>query len=90
MIIKKNTYKRSPARAIVDAATHPGEAICPGGTTRPGGVTCHGGTIHPDGITRPGGVLLAFKNSAGSSNGVALLAAKCQQLQFSPWLCAII
>ena len=32
-----------------------------------------------DAATRPGGVLLALKNSAGSSEGVALLATKRQQ-----------
>ena len=33
--------------------------------------------------TRPGGMLLALKNSAGSSEGVALLATKRQQLHTS-------
>ena len=33
--------------------------------------------------TRPGGMLLALKNSVGSSEGVALLATKRQQLHTS-------
>ena len=38
------------------------------------------GPLVKDAATRPGGVLLALKNSAGLSEGVALLAAKRQQL----------